>query len=285
MENREPHSGLIVKDYVVTGEEFRLKINAEYGFLETLPRPSADKLPHYYKSEDYISHTSTRRNWFEWTYHWIRSIAVKRKVKLINRFKSKSKTLLDIGCGTGDFLYAAMRSDWTVAGIEPNAQARGMANEKTDHVIYDTVDALSTEGRTFDVITLWHVLEHIPDLDIQISRIKQLLKPKGILVVAVPNYRSFDARYYKSFWAGYDVPRHLWHFNRKAMNTLFSNYNMEIVSTKPMWFDAFYVSLLSEKYKSGKMNILKGIFVGMLSNLHFFRSKEASSFIYVIKKR
>lgn len=274
---------LKVKDYSVSGETFELVPNLEFGFLETKPKPSLDKLSQYYESEDYISHTDSKRNLFEKLYHMVRRIALNKKLKLINSFSSKSRQLLDVGAGTGDFLQTAQKNNWDISGIEPNEEARGIANKKTNNNVFGTDQLLSFKEQTFDVITLWHVLEHLPDLEEQISIFKKLLKPDGALIIAVPNYKSYDAKYYKEFWAAYDVPRHLWHFNKDSIGKLMSKYKMDVVKTKPMLFDAFYVSMLSEKYKSGKMNFVKGFFIGLVSNFKFFSSKEASSLIYIIK--
>jgi 2-polyprenyl-3-methyl-5-hydroxy-6-metoxy-1,4-benzoquinol methylase len=272
-----------LKDHSVSGEEFQLLVNIEFGYLETSPRPSLEKLPEYYKSEDYISHTDTRRNLFEKAYHIVRNISLKRKLKLINSFQSNEKKLLDVGCGTGDFLQIAKQNNWTVSGIEPNEDARQIANSKTNNSVYSTEQLLVFPKQSYDVISLWHVLEHLPNLEEHISILKSLLKKDGILIIAVPNYNSYDAKYYKNFWAAFDVPRHLWHFSQKSLSKLFSKRNMKVVETHPMKFDSFYVSLLSEKYKSGWMNIFNAFRIGFTSNLKAKRSGEFSSLIYVIK--
>ncbi len=282
MKNNPPY--LTVKDHSVSGETFELIKNTEYGFLKTIPEPSSDKLPDYYKSEDYISHTDTQRNLFEKVYHIIRRISLKKKLKLINSFSSEEKKLLDVGCGTGDFLKIAKENNWTVSGIEPNEQARKIANIKTEHSVFEIEQLLKFEPSSFDTITLWHVLEHLPNLEDHISVFKKLLKPQGTLIIAVPNYKSYDAKYYKEFWAAFDVPRHLWHFNKTSISKLVLKFSMEVIKIKPMLFDAFYVSLLSEKYKHGKMNPIKGFWIGLLSNFKALKSKEASSLIYIIKK-
>lgn len=276
---------LALKDYSVSKEEFELKINEEFGFLETIPQPSKDDLPRYYESEDYISHTDTKRNLFEKVYHLVRSISLKRKLKLINNLSKDSKTLLDVGCGTGDFLLTAKQNGWNVKGIEPNPQAREIANSKTNNAVSNIESLLDLEKQSFDVITLWHVLEHLPNLEEHIQLFQSLLKPNGRLVIAVPNFKSYDATYYKSFWAAYDVPRHLWHFSRTSISKLFSKYDMEVQETLPMKFDAFYVSLLSQKHKTGKMNPILSFWVGWRSNMKALSSKEYSSLIYVLKNR
>lgn len=276
---------LRVKDYSVSNEEFDLISNPKYGYLETTPQPSLNKLDDYYKSEDYISHTDSKRNLFEKAYHLVRMFSLNRKLKLINSFSLKDKNLLDVGCGTGDFLRLAKEKGWAGFGIEPNAQARHIGNQKTQDSIFDLDKLLDFDAASFDVITLWHVLEHLPNLEEQISLLKKLLKPNGTLIIAVPNYNSFDARYYNKYWAAYDVPRHLWHFNNESISKLFNGVSMEVIKTKPMYFDAFYVSLLSEKYKTGKMNYFKGFWIGLLSNLKSLGTNEASSLIYIVKKQ
>lgn len=272
-----------IKDHSVSGEEFQLIENSEYGFLETRPKPSEKQLPDYYESEDYISHTDSKRNLFEKIYHSVRSFSLKKKLNLINGYSSKEKTLLDIGCGTGDFLETAFKKNWKVFGIEPNQQARTIANNKVNNSVFETNQLLKFKSQSFDIITLWHVLEHLPNLEEQISIFKTLLKPNGTLIIAVPNFDCYDAKYYREFWAAFDVPRHLWHFNRESMSKLFLKFNFKIIKTKPMWFDAFYVSMLSEKYKSGKIKPFKGFWIGLISNISALFSKEASSIIYVIK--
>ncbi|XMO87914.1 class I SAM-dependent methyltransferase [Algibacter sp. AS12] len=274
---------LKVKDHSVSGEVFELIQNLEYGFLETTPQPSSDKLSDYYESEDYISHTDSKRNLFEKAYHLVRSFSLKKKLNLINSCSSEGKKLLDIGCGTGDFLQTAQQNNWIVSGIEPNQQARKIANKKTNGSVFNTEQLLKFQPNSFDVITLWHVLEHLPNLDEQIATFKKLLKANGTLIIAVPNYKSFDAQYYKSFWAAYDVPRHLWHFNKISVSNLVSKQSFKVNKIKPMWFDSFYVSMLSEKYKTGSMNAVIGFWIGLRSNLKAIGSKEASSLIYVIK--
>jgi 2-polyprenyl-3-methyl-5-hydroxy-6-metoxy-1,4-benzoquinol methylase len=279
----EPTTFFKVKDYSVSGEEFELIHNSEFDYLETTPLPSSENLPNYYKSEDYISHTDSKRNLFEKVYHIVKKSALKRKLKLINSFNSEEKNLLDIGCGTGDFLKISKDNNWNISGIEPNERARNIANKKTNNSVFETEQLLVFEDNSFDVITLWHVLEHLPNLEEHIAVFKRLLKPNGTLIIAVPNYKSYDAKHYKNFWAAFDVPRHLWHFSQASISKLVSLEKMVVVKTKPMFFDAFYVSLLSEKYKSGKMNFIKGFWIGCFSNLKAIQTKEFSSLIYIIK--
>jgi 2-polyprenyl-3-methyl-5-hydroxy-6-metoxy-1,4-benzoquinol methylase len=268
-----------VRDYSVSKEIFELHHNPEYDILITFPKPSLEKLPSYYESEDYISHTDGKRSLFERAYHLIKGIALKNKLKLINSQSQKGR-ILDIGAGTGDFLVVAKNDGWDTIGIEPSEKAKGIAINKS----VKFADSLSVlENNSFDVITMWHVLEHVPNLDEYIVELKRLLKPTGTIIIAVPNFKSFDAEYYGKFWAAYDVPRHIWHFSKTAIEKLFSEKEMKLVEVLPMKFDSFYVSLLSEKYKTGKMNFIKAFFVGLKSNLNGNKTKEYSSHIYIIK--
>ena len=274
---------LNVKDHSVSGQTFQLRYNETFDFLETFPQPSPEQLPKYYKTKDYISHTDSQRNLFEKVYHTVRRLALKKKLKLINSLALKEKKILDVGCGTGDFLKTAQEHNWIVTGIEPNDNARAIANKKTNNSVFKVDHLLKLEQQSYDVITLWHVLEHLPNLNEHMSIFKSLLKPSGTLIIAVPNYKSYDAKYYKEFWAAYDAPRHLWHFSQAAISKLIAKEEMKVFKTLPMKFDSYYVSLLSEKYKSGWMNIFNAFRIGWLSNFKAKQSTEYSSLIYCIK--
>jgi 2-polyprenyl-3-methyl-5-hydroxy-6-metoxy-1,4-benzoquinol methylase len=268
-----------VKDYSVSKEIFDLHHNPEFDLLITFPKPSLEILPSYYESEDYISHTDGKRSLFEKMYHFIKNIALKNKLNLINS-QSQKGTLLDIGAGTGDFLVVAKKDGWEITGIEPGEKPRNIAIQKGVSFA-NNLEALA--DNSFDVITMWHVLEHVPDLEFQIKELKRLIKPNGTILIAVPNFNSFDANYYGKFWAAFDVPRHLWHFSKTAIDKLFAVENLKLVKIVPMKFDSFYVSLLSEKYKNGRMNFLRAFWIGWKSNRYGKRNMEYSSHIYVIK--
>ena len=270
-----------VRDYSVSKEIFELHHNPEYDLLITFPKPTLEKLSSYYESEDYISHTDGKRSLFERLYHLIKNIALKNKVKLINAQSEKGK-ILDIGAGTGDFLVVAKNDGWQTTGIEPSSKAKKIALNKGVNFAANLSDL---ESHSFDVITMWHVLEHVPNLDEYIIELKRLVRPTGTIIIAVPNFKSFDAEYYGRFWAAYDVPRHIWHFSKIAIDKLFAEKEMKLVEVLPMKFDSFYVSLLSEKYKTGKMNFIKAFFVGLKSNHSAKQTKEYSSHIYIIKNK
>jgi 2-polyprenyl-3-methyl-5-hydroxy-6-metoxy-1,4-benzoquinol methylase len=270
---------LKTKDYAFSQEEFELICDDDLQMLITKPVPA--NLEAYYQSESYISHSDARGTIGEKLFQTVKKFNLSRKVRIINAYANDKRTLLDVGAGTGDFLVAAKRSGWNIAGIEPNREARDRAANKNISLL-TTIDSLKNDK--FQVITLWHVLEHLPDLELQIVSLLRHLEPEGALVVAVPNYKSFDALYYKKYWAAFDVPRHLWHFSKTSIKLLFSNHAMKVVRILPLIFDAFYVSLLSEQYKSGKQNFIKAFLIGVRSNLAAWRSKEYSSLIYILKR-
>lgn len=271
---------LTVKDYTVSQETFGLYRDEKYDMLVTFPKPNAMDLPNYYESEDYISHSDKKSGFISVIYQLVRSHTLKNKLKIIERLQPEKGHLLDIGAGTGHFLDLAQKSKWQVTGIEPNEGARKAASSKG---ISFKNDIQSIDKNSFDVITMWHVLEHVPDLEEQIKQLKRVLKPDGIIIIAVPNFRSFDATYYKRFWAGFDVPRHLWHFSKKSIIKLFQDKNLKLVELIPMKWDAFYVSLLSEKYKRGHMNVFKAMYIGLKSNYRAKSDLQYSSLIYVLK--
>ncbi|WP_158839725.1 class I SAM-dependent methyltransferase [Polaribacter sp. L3A8] len=282
-EKRGLHKRLVpflnCKDFTVSDETYEVMFNKEYDMLVTSPVPI--DLENYYKSENYISHTDSKKSFMDKVYQSVKNITLKRKLDLINSFKTESKSILDVGAGTGDFLKICAANNWTVSGVEPSADARNIAKEKG---VILKEELLKVVNEKFDVITLWHVLEHVEHLSDYILKLKELLSDNGRLIIAVPNHKSDDAKYYKEYWAAFDVPRHLWHFSQNSIRKIFSEDNIIVEQTLPMKFDSYYVSLLSEKYKTGKMNILKAFHRGFVSNLRARTTSEYSSLIYVLKK-
>ncbi|MBS3993434.1 MAG: class I SAM-dependent methyltransferase [Bacteroidetes bacterium] len=281
-----------VQDYSLTQEKFELYYSEKYDMLVTYPKPTNEELGKYYDNSDYISHTDSNKSLFEKMYQLVKKNAISSKVTLLNSLRSESKTVLDIGTGTADFLNAMYLNGWSVVGIEPNSKAREIASKKFEkstiqhQIIFESLMQLQVKDfQKFDVITMWHVLEHVPDVQSYILQLKSMLKPNGTLIIAVPNFKSYDALYYGKFWAAYDVPRHLWHFSKKAIKLLFEKEQMEVIKIFPMKMDSFYVSLLSEKYKTGKMNFFNGFLIGLQSNIKAILSDEYSSHIFIIKNK
>ena len=277
---------LTCKDFTVSHETFSLKKCKSCNLIVTSPRPEDDRLSEYYQSDEYISHSSKASTLIDRIYLIARSYTLKWKLGIIDKYKLPKKTILDFGCGTGDFLKTCRDAGWTVEGIEPSPIAREKAIEKTGAPILNgfSID----HSKRFGTITLWHVLEHVPDPNSLISNLSLSLEDDGTVFIAVPNHESFDALYYKEYWAGYDVPRHLWHFSKENMNKLLSNNRLQIKEIIPMKLDAYYVSMLSEKYKNNSktnlISLLRAIFKGLRSNHKGNKTGEYSSLIYVAKK-
>lgn len=271
---------ITTKDFLVSGESFELRYDENLEMLKTFPVPKVEDLPKYYESQDYISHTDDQKGLMPWMYSMVKIWSLKKKVELIQKQNGGVGSVLDIGAGTGDFLLQAIEQGWETFGVEPNPNAIRKANEKG--IIFET-DLSAYAGRQFDVITLWHVLEHIPNLSETIDQLSKLVKPEGSLIVAVPNYKSYDANYYGKFWAAYDVPRHLWHFSQTSMNKIFQDH-FRLEEIKPLYFDSFYVSLLSEKYKTGSKFSLKAFWIGWKSNMRARKNLEYSSLIYCFRR-
>ncbi len=271
------------RDYTVSGEEFKIRECTQCQFKFTSPRPVQDAIGPYYQSDAYISHSGSTAGIINKLYLAVRRKTLSDKVNLINQLHPKG-ILLDIGCGTGNFLKACADAGWQTKGVEADPAARKKAIENSGTEVQ--VDLLQAyKGKKFDVITLWHVLEHLHQLEDSLLKITALMAKEAILVVAVPNSGSFDAQYYQQYWAAYDVPRHLYHFTPDTLSLLLAKYGLKVVDTKPMKFDAFYISMLSTKYRSGKTNYVESIKNGLLSNVWAARNgNNYSSLTYVISQ-
>lgn len=276
-----------VKDYTVSQQVFAIWecSSCTLRFTQNVPGPG--EIGNYYQSADYISHTDTKEGLVNRLYHTVRKRTLQRKLRLITSISGLQQgSLLDIGAGTGAFLNTMHTAGWKVRGIEPDSTARTKAGELYG-LLLDSPDMLGRlPSASFDVVTLWHVLEHVHDLHEYIEQIRRVLKPGGTIVIAVPNYTSWDASHYKNYWAAYDVPRHLYHFSPDAIRKLLLQHQLTLKSSHPMWYDSFYVSMLSEQYKTGRNNYVKAIFNGVTSNIKaIFSRQKCSSLIYVINKK
>ncbi|MBI2257923.1 MAG: class I SAM-dependent methyltransferase [Flavobacteriia bacterium] len=270
-----------VKDFMLTNETFSIDCCNSCHFHFTNPTPNEYELYKYYKSDEYISHSVTKKNIVYRIYHIVRKMTLKRKVCLIQKL-TNDKNILDYGAGTGHFLNECKKKAFNVCGIEPDEEAKKFALNNFNLELSSPNDIFNFSNESFDVITMWHVLEHVYSLDKTIVELIRILKENGIWIVAVPNMNSFDAQYYQNFWAAYDVPRHLYHFQQKDMINIAKKHGLHLIKTLPMKWDSYYVSLLSEKYRKGnKLNAFK---IGFLSNWKAKKSKEYSSLIYVFKK-
>ncbi len=267
---------LICTDFSISQESFALVKCNKCGLVFTNPRPDENNIKDYYKSDKYISHANKSNSLINVLYKFARSFTLNTKQRLITRYKKGSR-LLDFGCGTGHFVNYMSKNGWDVTGYDP--QISSLINTKIKFV--DSIQKLSAEDK-YHVITAWHVLEHVHDLRATLKLLRKKLKKGGFLFVAVPNINSYDAGHYKSYWAAYDVPRHLYHFSQSSFKTLAASCKLSVVKVHPMKLDSIYVSWLSEKYR-GNNNILSAIKTGLKSNRLAKSNGEYSSLIYVLK--
>ena len=275
---------LSAKDHTVSNEVFELWHCGSCTARFTQNVPGKNEIEKYYKSEDYISHSDTKKGFINSLYHSVRKRTLQGKRKIIEKFtKLSTGKILDIGAGTGAFLHTMDKDCWEVTGIEPDETARENAKKLYGLGLLPPQQLLNLQPQSFDAITMWHVLEHVHELHEYMDQLKKLLKPTGCLFIAVPNYTSYDEKVYKEFWAAYDVPRHLYHFSPASVTQLLLLHGLQLKGIKPMWYDSFYVSLLSEKNKNGKNNFFKACWSGYLSNWKtLFNKEKCSSIIYIV---
>ena len=274
------------EDFTVSHQLFGIWECGHCSLRFTQDVPDINAIGAYYRSDTYVSHTNTKEGLVNRLYHMVRRRTLRQKCRLI-----KSQTglptgrLLDIGAGVGAFAHTMQQAGWQVTALEPDSDTRQRAKELHGLDLLPAEALRQLPEGSFDAITMWHVLEHVHDLHGYLAQIKKLLAPNGRLVIAVPNYTSYDAGYYRQFWAAYDVPRHLYHFSPASMHRLLTQYQLGLVGCRPMWFDSFYVSMLSWHCKTGRNNILRASWVGLVSNIYaLFNRRRCSSLIYIAKK-
>jgi 2-polyprenyl-3-methyl-5-hydroxy-6-metoxy-1,4-benzoquinol methylase len=276
------HTYKKIKDHSITKEVFTISECTTCHLLFTNPIPDEDNIGRYYKSSAYISHTNKANNPVNFLYKIVRKFTLLGKISLIKKYGGNS--LLDVGCGTGLFLEEAYKKGFTIKGVETDSDARLIQSQLISNQVVDSISKLPVKDK-YDVITLWHVLEHIHHLNNRFQQLSEVLKRKGYIFVAVPNPESWDAKHYEEYWAAWDVPRHLYHFRKKNIKQLFHQHNISLVEMIPMKFDSFYVSMLSEKYKGNSIinQLFKGFINGIKSNFKA-ENKNYSSTIYIGQK-
>lgn len=277
-ENEKLKAYMDVVDHFGSKETFSLSVCSQCNTLLTNPRPKEEKVIKYYKSSSYVSHGDKINPVFDFAYRQVQKRNLQYKQRIIEKY-TLGKSILDYGCGAGTFLAHMISNGWRGIGVEPDATAMRLAQSKNIQL-----SALHEINKQFDCITLFHVLEHVHQLELTLQMLIEKLNRNGVLILALPNFRSYDAEYYKQYWAGYDVPRHLYHFSQKSIFALAKRFGLNIVATHPMHLDSYYVSLLSEKYQHGKSRLLPAIRTGYSSNRKAKISKEYSSLIYILSQ-
>ena len=275
------------RDYTVSRELFEIWKCTICSFRFTQNVPDEGDIGRYYQSAEYISHSDTKKGLVNLLYHYVRNITLTQKRNLVKKITGVRKgVLLDVGAGTGAFAHTMQKAGWEVTALEPDATARQNALNNYSMHLQELDNLHHLQAGAFDAITLWHVLEHVHDLHGALEKFLAILKPEGRLVIAVPNFTSYDGQVYQKYWAAYDVPRHLYHFSPKSMQILLEQKGFLLESIRPMWFDSFYVSILSEKYKYGRNNFIQAVFTGLLSNIKaIFNKENCSSVIYIFRKK
>jgi len=272
------------KDFRVSQKVFPVVRCKSCNHVFTNPRPADADLGVFYESEDYISHTNSSKGLFNKAYQIVRKFALQQKRKLVEKHHPSKGALLDIGCGTGDFLNVMKNAGWQVSGVEESVVARQQAVDRFHLDVVPGQSVFEKEPQSLDVITLWHVLEHLPNLNAYFELFQRLLKPSGVLIIAVPNHESFDAQFYKDDWAAWDVPIHVSHFSKTSLHNWADKYGFEISAIQNMPFDSFYVSMLSEKNRKNTLVMPRGFNLGLVSNIRA-KQNNASSLIYILKKK
>ena len=272
---------LVTRDFFFTNEEFTLDKCSDCEFVFTNPIPT--NIGRYYETDDYLSHAAERKNIITKIYKEVRNINIKKKYNIVENY-SKGKKILDIGCGTGELLSYFKMMNWETLGIEPNDSARNFALIKYNLIIKKEESITTIPEKSFDAITMWHVLEHVPSLNDRMQEIRRICKDNGTIFIALPNMASPDSIYYDKYWAGLAVPRHLYHFTKETFEKLATKHKMKVVKSIPMKFDAYYVSMLSEKYMNHSFGKLRALIHGFLSNAKAKHTNNYSSMIFVLKK-
>lgn len=272
-----------VKDHMVSGESFNVVSCADCGFQRTSPRPNP--IGPYYESDDYLSHNTNKRSLFDRAYHIIRDRAASQKLQFLQKQLSQNTEiprLLDIGCGIGVFLNEAKKQKWSISGVEISDSARKQAETRLNQPIFKHFDEVPPDAK-FDGISLWHVLEHLPNPVETLQKIHTHAEEGAALVLGLPNPESHDAQFYGSDWAAWDVPIHFWHFRKQDVEALANMTGWTLESVHPMKWDSYYVSLLSESFIHGRKRWVPATWRGWLSNLKG-GEHNTSSLKYVLRK-
>ena len=274
---------LKAKDYTVSKEYFEIVRCQRCHLLFTNPRPLANEAGPYYKSDNYISHSDTQEGIINKLYHLVRNFTLKQKTRWIEKEKRGGIELLDIGCGNGHFLHACQNAGWNIHGMELDPETAARAESLLGIDIYPAILDIPKD-KTFDLISLWHVLEHVYELDEYFQFFSTRIAKEGVLVLALPNSKSFDADYFKEYWAAYDVPRHIYHFDPMTIESLAKKYGFKLKSKRGQIFDSFYISLLSHEYKTGHKKFALSLIIGLWSNLlAYFGKGNYSSNLYIVE--
>jgi len=271
-------------DHLKSKEVFDLFRCHQCGFVFTREYPDERSIRKYYESDDYISHDDNAKGFLNRIYLPVRNIMLRKKRGIAEKTTGLRKgKILDIGCGTGYFAGTMKKAGWDVTGIEPNRKARDYGSVRFGINVLNPNQISDLPDNSFDLVTMWHVMEHFHDPFGYAAEISRLLKPGGTCLCALPNCSSFDAEHYRESWAAYDVPRHLWHFTPETYRVFAEKTGFKIYGIRPLPLDVFYISILSEKIKGSKFQFLLGLIKGSLFSFQALIDKrKSSSLIYFL---
>lgn len=232
------------------------------GLFYQNPRPTPEEMMSHYPSnyEPFDLHPDDERS------SRLERIAVNyglsKRRGLILRYR-KSGRILDVGCATGLFLHVMnMDANWDAHGVEPNNYAATIAQERYGlNVHHGTLEQAQYPARSFDVVTLWDVLEHVHDPAATLDEIHRILKSDGLLILRVPNGISRDAGLFKETWAGWDPPRHLYVFTPDTLTKLLAKQGYAILDLRSRSgsYPTFVLSLRFWLSKRGASRKLKDL--------------------------
>ena len=255
-----------ITDHYYSKENFDIAACKGCGLRFTQNRPAPEEIGRYYDSENYASHDSGKKaSVFLKVYQMARDYMLGLKFNLVRQFKPEWKQVLDYGTGEGFFTEYLLKKGKDASGIEPSAVARENFKSRTGKTLFEDIDALPAD-KTFQVITLWHVLEHIHTLRETMEKLTERLEQKGIIVIAIPNQKAKDLEAFGPHWAAWDVPRHLYHWDTDSLSAFMKSLGLVRIHTGQLPLDPFYIGMISARY-AGK-GAVSGILTGLKSYFH-----------------
>jgi SAM-dependent methyltransferase len=214
------------------------------GLMYLNPQLTPEELAPYYP-EDYEPHVGTKKERLGWLRRIDYRYGVEKRYRAIMRYHPRPGRMLDVGCGPGAFLDGMREHGWEVEGIEPGIRPATYASEELGlQVRNTTLEDADLEPASFDLVTMWNVLEHLSDPQRALRRIREALRPDGLLVFAIPSVMSYDLLVFGKYWAGYDLPRHLFIFPPATLERMVEAARLDVVGRRCIYgtYNAFAYS-------------------------------------------
>ena len=276
---------LNVPDWLVSKEVFELQQCEQCQFVFTANAPLEKDAGPYYNSEEYVEHSDTSSGLIYSVYHVARRAMLHYKYIKIKRLHA-GKKLLDVGSGSGYFLNFMKKKGYNVTGVEISKKAVALCKKNFGIKAHSPSEFLEEKLDTdYDIISLWHVFEHVYSYDAYFELFSKSLNNNGYLILALPNCDSQDARMNKSYWGAYDTPRHIWHFTSKTIELFAMGRGFKMIKKHRMPLDPFFNVMVSDSYKDKftflPLTLLKGLYSYIISLLNI---EKSSSIIYIFQK-